>query len=147
MKNTKHIYSDVFYSNINELRRSKELEKLEKFLERNMNLRNIFLVKIDPKSKEISINKYDGNRDSLIPYVFIRTDLAGVGNYNFVIECGNKLLSERFNTIVKKDLNRKFFATKNFFENKWTEELINEGIVDSILVTYCDGVWVELLKR
>ena len=142
-----HIYSELFYSNLDESGRNKELRKLGVFLEQNVNVGNLFLITLNPKSKGILINKYDGNIDSLINYVFIRTELAGVGNYNFIIESSENELSVEFKKIINRHLETKLFSSNRFFDNKWAEELVNKSIVDSVLVNYCDGIWVELFRK
>ena len=139
MEKLKHNYSDVYYSDLDTP--TKELDNLEEFLRNNTNITKLALVKVNPKSKELLINNYRGDKNSLIDYAFIKSELAGVGNYNFILEFKNYLKSEEINRIVKKYLNKKFF------DNEWVNELIKEDIASSILTTYCDGIWVELYKK
>ena len=147
MQRIKHIYSELFYSDLDESGRSQELEKVSVFLSKNVDLKKLFLVKLNPKSKKILVNKYDGKIESLIDYVFIRTELAGVGNYNFIVESDSKNLLTEVEIIISEHTRKKLFSTKSFFDNKWAKELIIKGIVNSVLVNYCDGIWIELIKK
>lgn len=144
MKSLRCKYDQVYYADLDNPAR--ELEKLEKFLIMNVDMDKIALVNVDQQSNEIFTTAYDGKKESLIDYAFIRSDLAGVGNYNFIIESKQPLRQSELADILKKHLRSKFFRCK-FFEYKWVEELLNERIADSILITYCDGVWVDLIKK
>jgi len=144
MRKLRHHYSNVYYSDLD--KPVQELENLEKFLKKYVNLNKLALVSVNPLSKDILISNYDGDIKSLIDYVFIRSDLAGAGNYNFIIEYKEILQSERIIHTTTKHLVKKLFRNR-FFDNKWIEELINEDIVCSVMITYCDGIWVELFKK
>ena len=84
LQKLKHNYNDVYYSDLDN--QTEELNDLEQFLKKNIDINKIALVNVDPKSEEVLIKPYEGDRSSLIEYVFIRSDLAGVGNYNFILE-------------------------------------------------------------
>ncbi len=139
MKHYRHAYEDVYYSDLD--MPDNELKKLESFLKSHVAIDNIILVSIDEKTKAIDLKKYDGNYNSLIKYAFIRSDLAGVGNYNFIVERKTSFEKEAFLDKIKQ------ISLKDFFENKWIEGLFNEDIIESVLIVYCDGVWVDLYKK
>ncbi len=139
MKILKHIYAEVYYSDLD--KPTEEIEKLENFLIKNTNIKNIFLVKVNPQSEDVFVTKYSGDKDSLVDYIFIKSDLAGVGNYNFIVECKEPLMPIKIVNIVKNHVNNKFF------DNDYIEDLINKDIAESVLITDCDGSWVELFKK
>ncbi len=139
MKTIKHTYNEVYYSDLDTP--IDELENVEAFLKQHIDVKKAALVTVDPASEKIRIDRYNGHKKSLIDYVFIRSDLAGVGNYNFVLEYQDHLDSPAVSSIIQHHLQKKFF------DHAWIEELITKGLARSILVTYCDGIWVELFQQ
>ena len=137
MRTYRHIYEEVYYSDLD--CPHTEIENALKFINSHVNTDDLYLVSIDPHTKKVFINPYN-NKNNIVDYIFVRSDLAGVGNYHCIVEHPNTSFKEEIEKMLLQALE------KNFFDYPWVNDAIDKDIVKSVLIVDCDGGWIDLFQ-
>ena len=129
MVKIKYNFSDVYYADLDNP--TKEIKLIKNCLFTQDNLYYIFIKKDDDDKNILEITCHQDIKD-IKKYIFIKSDLAGVGIDGFIVETDDSFIINKLNTFFSN------MPTKEYYKDNWIDSLLNYDI-KRIYKTDCDG--------
>jgi hypothetical protein len=139
METKRYYFQEVYYSDVD--LPNEELELFGGFLKNNTGVNRLYLASFTSETPNLKLKKYNKDYRELLDYAFITGAMAGVGIYNFIIECAESANFDSISKLFSK------ISSKSYLNDDWIGDLMGLDGVITILKTDCDGVWVDIWRK